>query len=126
MRLKPRWWRLLVTDSLDHHRAPHRRARVRVISGWAPAVLEFAPRPEFGQVAARLQAAAEGLFVTGTSDPMVLRSPGVAWDIITGGPHDCARAEVEPVPDRPVRLGLRARTTDLLAQPAQADRRHGQ
>src|SRR5258708_19776444 len=117
MRLKPRWWRLLVTDSLDHHRAPHRRARVRVISGWAPAVLEFAPRPEFGQVAVRLQAAAEGLFVTGTSDPMVLRSPGVAWDIITGGPHDCARAGVEPVPDRPVVLELPSGTPALSPHP---------
>jgi trehalose 6-phosphate phosphatase len=121
MTLETRWSRLLVTDYLDHHTAPHRTDLIRVISGSAPAVLEFVPRPEFGQVAVRLQAAAEGLFVMGTSDPMVLRSPGVAWDIITGGPHDCARAVVEPVPDRPVVLELRYGTTDLSAHPMPED-----
>lgn len=123
MTLETRWPRLLVTDYLDHHAAPYRTDLIRVISGSAPAVLEFAPRPEFGQVAVRLQAAAEGLFVTGTSDPIVLRSPGVAWDIITGSLHDCARAVVQPAPDRPVVLELRCGTADLSAPRMPEDRR---
>jgi len=123
MTLETRWSRLLVTDYLDHHTVPHRTDLIRVISGSTPAVLEFAPRPEFGQVAVRLQAAAEGLFVMGTSDPMVLRSPGVAWDIITGSSHDSARAVVEPQPGRPVVLELRCGTADLSAHPMPEDGR---
>jgi trehalose 6-phosphate phosphatase len=113
MTLQTRWSRLLVTDYLDHHTALHRTDLIRVISGSTPAVVEFAPRPEFGQVAVRLQAMAEGLLVMGTSDPMVLRSPGVRWDIAPDGPHESARAVVEPRPDRPVVLELRCGTGDL-------------
>jgi trehalose 6-phosphate phosphatase len=115
MTLETRWPRLTVTDYLDHHTARHRTDLVRVISGSAPAVVEFAPRPEFGQVAVGLQVAPDGLLVMGTSDPMVLRSPGVAWDIVTGGRHEWARAVVEPQPDRPIVLELRYGTDDLSA-----------
>jgi trehalose 6-phosphate phosphatase len=123
MTLETRWPRLVVTDYLDHHTAPHRTDLIRVISGSAPTVVEFAPRPEFGQVAVRLRAAAEGLQVMGVSDPLVLRSPGVAWEILGGGPHDSARAVVKPQPDRPVVLELRCGTGDLSAHPIPEDRR---
>jgi len=59
MTVQTRWSGLLVTDYLDHHTAPHRTDLVRVLSGSARAVVEFAPRPEFGQVAVRLLPAAE-------------------------------------------------------------------
>jgi trehalose-phosphatase len=123
MTLETRWSRLLVTDYLDHHTARHRTDLIRVIDGSAPAVLEFAPRPEFGQVAVRLQATAKGLLVMGTSDPMVLRSTGVSWDIVPDGPHESARAVVQPQPGRPVVLELRCGTGDLSSHRMPEDRR---
>jgi trehalose 6-phosphate phosphatase len=113
MTLETRWAGLLVTDYLDHHTPRHRTDLVRVISGSVHAVVEFVPRPEFGQVAAGLRTTADGLVVTGTSDPMVLRSPGVRWDIISDGRDESARAVVLPQPDHPVLLELRCGTGDL-------------
>jgi trehalose 6-phosphate phosphatase len=126
MTVQTRWSRLLVTDYLDHHTEPHRTDLVRVISGSAPAAVEFAPRPEFGQVAVRLLPDAEGLIVGGTSDPMVLRSPGTSWEIISDGPHESARAVVEPGPDRPVVLELRCGSADMAPHPVPEPRRRSQ
>jgi trehalose-phosphatase len=123
MTLETRWPQLMVTDYLDHHTAPPRTDLVRVVSGSAPAVVEFAPRPEFGQVTFRLQATSEGLAVVGTTDPMVLRSPGVAWETISDGLHDSARATVHPQPGRPVVFELRCGTGDLSPHPLPEDRR---
>lgn len=117
MTLETRWPGLLVTDYLDHHTEPDRTDLIRVISGSAKAIVEFAPRPEFGQVTVRLAPAADGLIVTGTSDPMVLRSPGIRWSITSDGPHESARAVAEPHPDRPVVLELRCGTRDMAAHP---------
>ena len=115
MTLETRWSRLVITDYLDHHTAAHRTDLVRVISGSAPAMVEFAPRPQFGQVGVSLQAAADGLLVMGTSDPIALCSPGVAWDIVTERQYEWARAVVQPQPDRPIVLELRYGTDDLSA-----------
>jgi trehalose 6-phosphate phosphatase len=123
MTVETRWPRLLVTDYLDHHTEPHRTDLIRVISGSAPAVIEFAPRPEFGQVPVRLQPAAAGLVVSGTSDPMVLRSPGTRWEIISDGRHESARAVIQPTPQHPVVLELRCGTGDLSAHPMPEPRR---
>jgi trehalose 6-phosphate phosphatase len=117
MTVETRWSRLLVTDYLDHHTGPGRTDLVRVITGSTPAVIEFAPRPEFGQVVVRLQPVAGGLIVAGTSDPMVLRSPGTQWTIVNDGLHESARAIVEPGPDRPVVLELRCGTAELSPHP---------
>ena len=113
MTLETRWPGLLVTDYLDSHAAAHRTDLIRVISGSTPAVVEFAPRPEFGQVMARIEARADGLVVTGTSSPIALRSPGTEWEIIWDGEHHSARAVVQPAPGRPVVLELRCGTDDL-------------
>lgn len=115
MTLETRWPGLRVTDYLDHHTEQYRTDLVRVIGGSARAVVEFAPRPEFGQIAVQLLPERAGLVVTGTTDPIVLRSPGVAWEIAADGPHESARAVVEPAPDRPVVLELRCGTADLAA-----------
>jgi trehalose-phosphatase len=123
MTLETRWPRLLVTDYLDQHSRPGRTDLVRVISGTVPAVVEFAPRPEFGQVPVQLKALPDGLLVLGTSDPMVLRSPGVAWQIVDDDPQQSARAVVQPEPDRPVVLELRCGTADLAAHAIPEDRR---
>jgi len=124
MMLETRWSQLLVTDYLDHHTAPHRTDLIRVISGSVPAVVEFVPRPEFGQIPARLRETADGLVVMGTPDPMVLRSPGVAWEIARDGQHESARAVVRPAPGQPVVLELRCGTDDLSAHRlSEAERR---
>ncbi|OQO93226.1 trehalose-phosphatase [Saccharomonospora piscinae] len=113
MTVETRWSRLLVTDYLEPESAPHRTDLVRVISGEATASIVFAPRPEFGGVPVRLLREEDGLRVLGTSEPFVLRSPGVQWEITSDGLHDTASALVEPDQGRPVVLELRCGTTDL-------------
>ncbi|NIH78203.1 trehalose-phosphatase [Amycolatopsis viridis] len=124
MTVETRWSRLLVTDYLEPDGPPHRTDLVRVISGTAAASVVFAPRPEFGGVPVRLVADPEGLRVLGTSEPIVLRSPGVAWEITSDGLHDTATALVQPTQDEPVVLELRCGTTDLGAHDSsEAERR---
>lgn len=113
MTVETRWSGLLVTDYLDHYSFGHRTDLVRVVSGTAAAVVEFAPRPEFAQVQVRLIPSDDGLRVLGTSDPVALRAPGVVWEISSDGMHDTARAVVAPAPDAPVVLELRCGTNDL-------------
>ena len=68
---------------------------VRVLTGSAVVRLEFAPRPEFGQVPIRLQPLGDGLLVLGSSEPVALYAPGVEWDIFDDGGHDTARAVID-------------------------------
>ncbi|WP_018682468.1 trehalose-phosphatase [Actinokineospora enzanensis] len=123
MTVETRWSGLLITDYLEHGADPHRTDVTRVISGSSAAVVEFAPRPEFGQVQVRLEATADGLRVSGTSDPIALRAPGVVWEITSDGMVDSARAVVQPTPDVPVVLELRCGTDDLSPHPVALDAR---
>jgi len=91
---------------------PSRTDLTRVITGRAKAVVSFAPRPEFGQVPVQLEPETDGLRVSGTSEPMVLRSPGVHWDITSDGTQQTAHAVVDPS-QGPVVLELRCGTEDL-------------
>ena len=68
---------------------------VRVLTGHQRTRLEFAPRPEFGQVAVCLQPLGDGLLVLGSNEPIALYSPGVEWDVVNDGGHDTARAVVD-------------------------------
>jgi GH15 family glucan-1,4-alpha-glucosidase len=111
--VETRWSQLLVTDYLMHGLPAHRTDVVRVISGSTRASVTFAPRPEFGQVPVRLIPDGDGLRVMGTGDPMVLRSPGVTWDVSSDGMHETAQASVTVSPHAPVVLELRCGTTDL-------------
>ncbi|MBE9374106.1 trehalose-phosphatase [Saccharopolyspora sp. HNM0983] len=113
MTVETRWSRLLVTDYLEHGSDPHRTDLIRVISGSARTAVDFAPRPEFGQVPVRLQPESGGLRVLGTAEPMVLHSPGVQWEISSDGMHESARALVQPSDDEPVVLELRCGSEDL-------------
>ncbi|MCG8915298.1 trehalose-phosphatase [Actinokineospora sp. PR83] len=113
MTVETRWSGLLVTDYLDHGAEEYRTDLTRVLSGTSAAVVEFAPRPEFGQVQVRLEATEDGLRVLGTSDPIALRSPGVTWEITSDGMWDAARAVVQPTADAPVVFELRCGTDDL-------------
>ncbi|MEY9861028.1 trehalose-phosphatase [Catenulispora sp. GAS73] len=113
MTVETRWSRLLVTDYLEPYSPPHQTNLVRVISGEAPAEVVFAPRPEFGGVPVTLVAEDGGLRVVGTSEPFVLRSPGVAWTITSDGQHETASALVQPSPGNPIVLELRCGSTEL-------------
>ncbi|SFE63018.1 trehalose 6-phosphatase [Actinopolyspora alba] len=121
MTVETRWSRLLVTDYLEHGGDSHRTDLIRVISGSIKAEVEFAPRPEFGQVPVRMTAEAEGIRVHGTSEPMVLYSPSVKWRITSDGMHESAHAELDLSEDSPVVLELRCGTETLagsdLAEP---------
>ncbi|NUS91006.1 MAG: trehalose-phosphatase [Nocardia sp.] len=123
MTVETRWAKLQVTDYLPHDVDPDRTDLTRVITGSAPAEVTFAPRPEFGQVPVSIQVEADGLRVWGTNDPVVLRSPGVQWQIHSDGAHDSATAVVDPS-DGPVVLELRCGTNDLApAATGEAERR---
>ncbi|GAB0105378.1 trehalose-phosphatase [Nocardia sp. JMUB6875] len=123
MTVETRWSSLQVVDYLPHDVVPERTDLTRVITGDAKAVITFAPRPEFGQVPVRLVHATGGLKVEGTNDPMVLRSPGVEWEIIDDGNHHTARAVVDPR-QGPIVLEMRCGTSDLSpAMRPEADRR---
>ncbi|SDJ53796.1 trehalose-phosphatase [Actinokineospora alba] len=124
MIVETRWSRLLVTDYLEHDLAAHRTDLVRRISGSTNAVITFAPRPEFGQVPVKLRHVQEGLRVLGTSEPMVLRSPGVEWKITSDGVHETAHAVVRPREGVPVLLELRCGTDDLSESVVDEPTRH--
>jgi trehalose-phosphatase len=101
MTVETRWSGLTVTDWLDSdvpvgdgEEAPESTSLTRVLSGHQKARIEFAPRPEFGQVAISLQPLGDGLLILGSNEPMALHSPGVEWDVFSDGGHDSARAEV--------------------------------
>jgi trehalose 6-phosphate phosphatase len=113
MTVETRWSGLLVTDYLEHYAQPHRTDLIRTITGSSRAIVEFAPRPEFGQVPVKLVRNENGLRVVGTSDPMALHSPGVDWEITSDGMHDTARAVITPTADQPIVLELRCGTNDL-------------
>lgn len=109
--LETRWPGVTVTDYLDCSQGrPNQRAGrtdlTRVISGTGKAVIEFAPRLDFGRSATTLIPREHGLTVGGHADPIVLRSPGVEWKIIDDGPHHTGVAEVD-LSEGPVLLVFR-------------------
>ncbi|MBX6357703.1 MAG: trehalose-phosphatase [Micromonosporaceae bacterium] len=97
MTVETRWSGLTVTDWLEPPADPttDRSTLVRVLTGTARARLEFAPRPEFGQVSIRLQPLGDGVLVLGANEPIALLAPGVEWDIVSDGSQETARAEVD-------------------------------
>ncbi|WP_063061923.1 trehalose-phosphatase [Nocardia sienata] len=123
MTVETRWAKLQVTDYLPHDVDPDRTDLTRVITGTAPAEITFAPRPEFGQVPVSIQVETDGLRVWGTNDPVVLRAPGVQWQIHNDGAHDSATAVVDPS-EGPIVLELRCGTNDLApADTSEEERR---
>ena len=105
MTVETRWSGLTVTDWLDLPAAettPDGAAvitgdstLVRVLTGSGRAELEFAPRPEFGQVAVQLQPLDDGLLVLGSNEPVALYSPGVEWETRSDGVNETATATVD-------------------------------
>lgn len=119
-----RWPTMRVTDCLDCSAGrPFLRAGrsdlLRVIEGSGTVRIDFAPRLDFGRQATRLRVVPEGLFVEGTHDPVVLRSPGVEWTLAEEGPHQRAEATVT-LGETPLILELRyglSTTRELVAAP---------
>jgi len=101
MTVETRWSGLTVTDWLDYRppegdeESSQDSTLVRVITGHTRARVEFAPRPEFGQVSVQLQPLGDGLLVLGSNEPFALYSPGVEWEIVRDGSHETARTVID-------------------------------
>lgn len=120
MTVETKWSGLSVVDWLDSAplRAgdPHTTVLIRELSGHAKTRIEFAPRPEFGQMPVRLQPVGEGLLVLGANEPLALRSPGVEWHIDSDGSQDTATAVVDLSQiDGTLALELRCGSDDMTA-----------
>ncbi len=79
---------------------------VRVIEGHGRVRIEFAPRLDFGRVPTRMHVEPDGLRIADALDPVLLRAPGVDFQLVREGPHQTAVSEVELGPD-PLVLELR-------------------
>ncbi len=100
---------------------------VRVLTGTGVVRLEFAPRPEFGQVATRLQPLGDGLLVLGSNEPMMLFALGVEWDVFDDGGHDTARAVVDlAAAGGRVSVELRFGSESVYPHPTSIDERQAQ
>lgn len=111
------WSDVRVTDYLDasNGRAVQRAGRVdliRVLEGTGRAVITYAPRLDFGRAPTALLVRPDGLEVEGSLDPLVLRAPGVDWNIEREAQHQTAFAEVD-LSKGPVTLELRYGTGSL-------------
>lgn len=117
-----------LTDYLDTSSGRTRRLAgrsdlIRVIEGTGTATIEFAPRLDFGRVPTRLEVKDDGIVVQGTSDLMVLRAPGVQWELVPDGTHQTAKATIE-LTGQPLALELRAGTGTVRPDPRdEEDRR---
>lgn len=128
--LRTEWPGMAVTDYLDcaGGRAFQRAGRtdlVRVVEGRGHVRIVFSPRLDFGRVQTRLRPCEDnGLEIEGTLDPIVLRSPGVKWELIEQGQHQTAVAHVE-LSEKPLVLELRYGTGNLadghVPEPARRD-----
>src|SRR3954449_2273421 len=75
--LETRWAGLTVCDYLDRGE-PYGRVRlVRVLEGTSEAIVEFAPRPDFGRMQIALRVHPDGVVVLGAADPVSLYAPGL-------------------------------------------------
>ncbi|GAA1312226.1 hypothetical protein GCM10009634_80100 [Saccharothrix xinjiangensis] len=70
----------------------------------------------------RLLCKREGLRVVGTSEPMVLRSPGVDWQITSDGQQETATAVVRPREGAPIPPGAALRHRRPVSRPPWASR----
>ena len=118
--LKTTWPRLTVTDFLDCSAGkPTQRAGrtdlIRQIEGRGEVCITFAPRLDFGRLPTRLVIRDGGLEIDDTIDPIVLRAPGVEWELLDEGSHQTAVGKVT-LRGEPLRLELRYGTGSLREQ----------
>jgi len=117
MTVRTRFAGLAIVDFLDTELGPlsdgtNITRLIRTLSGSSIAEVVFSPRPEFGMVSVSLELVPQGVIVHGGSDPIVLRSPGVVWEIRGEVGRQYAVATVDPR-DGDVTLELRLGTGDL-------------
>lgn len=86
------------------------------------AVVEFAPRLNYGRHATELEVVAGGLSVRGALYPIVLFAPGVEWTLAAEGMHTTARATLD-LSHGPVAFELRFGTNGLKPNPVPESRR---
>ena len=115
--LRTDWPELSVTDFLDCSGGkPTQRAGrtdlIRYLEGRGEVRVTFAPRLDFGRIPTRLQLRDGGVEIEGTNDPIVLRAPGVQWDIVEEGQHQTAVGTLT-LTGEPVRIELRYGTGTL-------------
>jgi trehalose-phosphatase len=118
--LKTSWSKLSVTDFLDCTAGkPTQRAGrtdlIRQIEGRGEVRITFAPRLDFGRQPTQLIVREDGLEIDDTIDPIVLRAPGVSWEIHEEGPHQFAVGTVT-LRGEPLRMELRYGTGSLREQ----------
>jgi trehalose 6-phosphate phosphatase len=111
MILETRWPAMTVTDFFDCSagRPTQRAGRsdlIRTVAGTGEAVVEFAPRLDFGRVATRLKVLDGGIEIEDSRDPVVLRCSQCKWEIVQEGNHQTARAVMD-LSKGPVTLELR-------------------
>lgn len=115
--LRTTWDSMTVTDYLDcsdgrPNRISGRTDLVRVIEGTGTAIIDFAPRLDFGRFPTQLQVRDGGLEVVNAHDLVVLRAPGVEWELLDYGMHQTATATVD-LQEGPITLELRCGTATL-------------
>ncbi len=127
MLLETVWPDITVTDYLDvsdgrPNLLAGRSDVIRHLSGTGTAVVEFAPRLDFGRFPTQIEQRTDGLEVVGARDLIVLRAPGVEWSVETVGQHQTATAKVD-LSQGPVTLELRIGTASLRAEADEARKR---
>ncbi|BCW37952.1 trehalose-phosphatase [Arthrobacter sp. StoSoilA2] len=110
MIVETRWADVTVTDYLEP--APEGiTSLVRVLSGTGTARIVFAPRPDYATAPFSMEIRGEEVHIMGTSDPIILSAPGVAFQLTSDGRYATATAEV-PLQYGPVVLNLRCGDTE--------------
>ncbi|MEM1250534.1 MAG: trehalose-phosphatase, partial [Acidobacteriota bacterium] len=127
--LETRWAGLTVTDYLDTsggrpEEPPGHTNLVRVLEGDTEAVIEFAPRLDYGRAATGIDIREGALVVRGTSQNIRLHWSGASmrWSLEQDGPHQTAIGHVE-LSGKPLVLDLAFEATG--AGRAEATRRRG-
>ena len=120
--LRTVWQSLTVTDFLDCSggRPGQRAGRtdlMRRVEGRGDVMITFAPRLDFGRSATRLVIREGGLEIDDTIDPIVLRAPGVRWELHEEGPHQTAIGRIT-LKREPLQMELRYGTGSLREQQA--------
>ena len=127
MLLETIWPDVTVTDYLDvsdgrPNLLAGRSDVIRHLSGSGTAIVEFAPRLDFGRFPTQIEQRADGLEISGARELIVLRAPGVDWSIESVGQHQTATAQID-LSAGPVTLELRVGTASLRAEADESRKR---